>query len=160
MPDFSPLPRHKLHPAQALVIWTAPPGQDIYQQVLAAVRPQQIFIVGQPSPLDAFSSFVKQLMGLIKYALRHKEGEVYLENLAAALGHRTTTVRLGINWLAAQGKLTIYVEEDELLVLRPDQRAPTETATTIEDMLKSALAETAAYRRFFRQAGLASLEVN
>jgi single-stranded-DNA-specific exonuclease len=155
-PDLSPLSRHKLHPAQALVIWTAPPGQDIYQQVLAAVRPQQIYLVGQPSPLDTFSSFVKQLMGLIKYAMRHKEGEVYLENLAAALGHRITTVRLGINWLVAQGKLFIYAEEDELLVLRPDQHPPTEAATTIEDMLKSALAETAAYRRFFRQAGLAS----
>jgi single-stranded-DNA-specific exonuclease len=156
MPDLSPLPRHKLHPAQALVIWTAPPGQDIYQQVLAAVRPQQIFLVGQPSPVDTFSSFVKQLMGLIKYAMLHQEGEVSLENLAAALGHRITTVRLSLNWLVAQGKLTIYVEEGELLVLRPDQHPPTEAAAPIEDMLKSALAETAAYRRFFRTAGLAS----
>jgi single-stranded-DNA-specific exonuclease len=156
MPGFSLLSRHKLHPAQALVIWTAPPGQDIYQQALATVRPQQIYLVGQPSPIDTFSSFIKQLMGLIKYAMLHQAGEVSLENLAAALGHRVTTVRLGLNWLVAQGKLTIYVEEDELLVLRPDQHPPTEAAATIEDMLKSALAETAAYRRFFRQAGLAS----
>jgi single-stranded-DNA-specific exonuclease len=159
MPDLSPLPRHKLHPAAALVIWTAPPGQDIYQQALAAVRPQQIFLVGQPSPFDTFSPFVKQLMGLIKYAMLHQEGEVSLENLAAALGHRVTTVRLGLDWLVAQGKLTIYVEEDESLVLRFEQHSPTEAAATIEDMLKSALAETAAYRRFFRQAGLASLKV-
>jgi hypothetical protein len=142
-----------------LVIWTAPPGQDIFQQILTAVQPRQIFLVGQPSPLDALSPFVKQLMGLVKYAITHKEGEVYLADLAAALGHRGTTARLGINWLVAQGKLTIYAEEEALLVLRPAQQPATELATTIENMLKSALAETSAYRRFFKEAGLTSLAI-
>jgi len=157
LPDFSTLPRHKLHTTEVLVGWTAPPGRDIFQQVLATVHPQQIFLVGQPSPLDTFAAFIKQLMGLVKYALAQKAGEVNLPELAAALGHRVTTARLGINWLEAQGKLTLAVEDDELLVLRPAQHSPTEEAEMVEEMLKSVLAETAAYRRFFKKAGLTSL---
>jgi len=158
LPDVPSLPRHKLSPAETLVIWTAPPGQDIYQQALAAVKPRQIFLVGQLPPFDTLPAFVKQLMGLVKYALTHKEGEVSPEDLAAALSHRLATVRLGINWLVAQGKLSIYVEEDDLLVLRPANHSPVTEAATVENLLQVALAETAAYRKFFREASLAALQ--
>ena len=154
----SSLPRHRLHPADNLVILTAPPGHDIFQQALSVVRPQRVYLVGQPSALDSFPAFIKRLMGLVKYAMMNKEGELILEELAGALGHRMTTVRLGLDWLAAQGKLTIYVEEEELLVVRPARQSPTKEAETIETILQSALAETKAYRQFFRQASLNSLK--
>lgn len=159
LPALSSLPRHQLTPAENLVVWTAPPGQDIYQQALATVKPRQIFLVGQPSPFDTRPTFAKQLMGLVKYALTHKEGEVYLAELAAALGHRQATVRLGIDWLVAQGKLSLYADEGDILVLRPLQRPPTREAATVENLLQIALAETAAYRQFFREASLAALQV-
>jgi single-stranded-DNA-specific exonuclease len=139
-------------------VWTAPPGQDIYQQALAMVKPRQIFLVGQPAPFDTLPLFVKQLMGLVKYALTHKEGELYLAELAAALGHRQTTARLGIDWLAALGKVSIYADEGEILVLRSAQRLPTREAATVENLLQTALAETAAYRQFFKEASLATLQ--
>jgi hypothetical protein len=125
---------------------------------LALVKPRQVFLVGQPSPFDTLPVFIKQLMGLVKYALMHKEGEVIFEELAGVLGHRSTTIRLGIDWLVAQGKLSIYVEESDLLVLRPDQRPPTPEAPTVENLIQTALAETAAYRKFFREASLAALQ--
>lgn len=151
-------PRHQLAPAERLVIWSAPPGPDILQQVVHTVRPQQIMLVGQPSPLDAFPAFINHLLGLIKHALAHKEGEIDLEELAAALGHQVTTARLGIDWLAAQGRLSIYVEEAELLVLRPTQKPPEPETATVEAMLKANLTETAAFRRFFREASLGTVK--
>ncbi|GIK41636.1 MAG: single-stranded-DNA-specific exonuclease RecJ [Chloroflexota bacterium] len=158
LPNLSPLSRHQLAPAETLVIWTAPPGQDIYQQALQAVKPRHIFLVGQPSPFDTLTAFIRQLLGLIKYALTHKEGEVNLDELAAALGHRTATVRLGIDWLAVQGKLSIYADEGDILVLRPAHRPPRPEAGAVENLLQAALAETAAYRRFFREASLTALQ--
>lgn len=158
LPNLSPLLRHRLTPAESLVVWTAPPGQDIYQQALATVKPRRIYLVGQPSPFDTLPAFMKQLLGLVKYALTHKEGEVYLAELAAALGHRQTTVRLAIDWLVAQGKLSIYADEGEILVLRPAQALPRPESATIESLLQAALAETAAYRQFFRTASLATLQ--
>jgi single-stranded-DNA-specific exonuclease len=159
IPNLTVHPRHKLYRTDTLVIWTAPPGQDILQQTLATVRPRQIFLVGQSSPLDIFPAFIQQLVGLVKYALTHQAGEIDLTGLAAALSHRVTTTRLGLNWLAAQGKLAITIDGDELLVLRPAQAPSTGAANMLEESLKSALAETAAYRRFFKKAGLSSLQV-
>ncbi len=156
--NLSPLLRHQLQPAQTLVVWSAPPDHNIFQQAMALVKPQQTYLVGQPSPFDTFSPFIKQLMGLVKYSMSHKEGEVNLIVLASTLGHRVATIQLGIDWLVAQGKLEIYIEEDEILVLRSARRPPAETAEIIETILKSALAETAAYRRFFKTASLAALE--
>ena len=144
--------------AEALVIWTAPPGHDIFQQAVRTVKPRQVYLVGQPSPLDGLPAFVRQLMGLVKYALTNKAGEVELPGLAAALGQRVTTTRLGLDWLVAQGKVTIYVEEDDLLVLQACRQPPSAESNTVEAMLASALAETAAYRRFFREAGLEALQ--
>jgi hypothetical protein len=62
---------------------------------------------------------------------------------------------LGLDWLAAQGKLAIELEEESLLVVRFGQFAASiENATILEAILKAALAETAAYRRFFQTASL------
>jgi single-stranded-DNA-specific exonuclease len=158
LPGMASLPRHKLHRAETLVIWSAPPGQDIFEQALALVKPHRIVVVGRPSPLDLFPNFIKQLMGLVKYAMMQRAGEVVLRDLAGGLGHRLTTTRLGLDWLVARGKLAIHADEDDIVVLRRDQRPPITDAPVVEEMLISALAETAAYRRFFRQANLASLK--
>jgi single-stranded-DNA-specific exonuclease len=151
------LPRHRLSPAGSLIVWSAPPDPDVFRQVVNRVRPHQIYVVGFPATFDAFPAFIKRLMGLIKHALSHKSGELILEEVAAALGQAVTTARLGIGWLEAQGKLAITVEEAELLVVRPAQGAASAEAEALEQILKAALAETAAYRQFFRQADLAAL---
>jgi single-stranded-DNA-specific exonuclease len=153
----STLTRHQLTPAETLVIWTPPPGQDIYRQAIAQVRPRQIIVVAQPVLLDKLLAFIPQLMGLVKYAIQHKEGEVNLEGVAAVLGHRRATVRLGVDWLVAQGKLSIVADEGDWLVLRADLRSPRPEAAALETLLQTALAETAAYRDFFRRASLAAL---
>jgi single-stranded-DNA-specific exonuclease len=158
-PGLPAVPRHKLYPARSLVVWTAPPGQDIFQQVVAVVRPEQIVLVVQPSSFDAFGAFVNGLMGGLKFAIAKKSGEIMVEELAATLGHRAATVRLGIKWLEAQGKVRVDVEEDELLVVRPAASPPrVRQSAAIEQILQATLAETAAYRDFFRRAGLTTLE--
>ncbi|MDX1523914.1 MAG: DHHA1 domain-containing protein, partial [Anaerolineae bacterium] len=152
------LSRHRLERAENLVVWSAPPAAEVFGQALKRVQPKRVYLIGQPSAFDTLPAFVKQLMGLIKHALSHKEGEVDLEALAAALGHMMSTARLGIEWLVRQGKLSIFVDEDDgLLVLRPAQGAPNSEAARIESILRARLAETAAYRQFFRTAGLEAL---
>jgi single-stranded-DNA-specific exonuclease len=158
LPNLPLLARHRVQPAEALVIWTAPPGQDVFRQVLAGVKPRQVLVVGQTAPFDTLPAFIRQLMGLVKYAMEQKAGEIELEVLAAALGQRATTARLGLDWLAAQGKLSFTAEGDDLLVVRPASQPPSPDLATIEALLQEGLAETAAYRRFFRQASLESIE--
>jgi hypothetical protein len=157
--DIALTPRHHLTPARALVVWTAPAGQDIFQQAVAAVQPEQIVLVLRPSLYDTLNAFIGGLMGGLKFAIAKKSGEVVMEELAATLGHRAATVRLGIKWLEAQGKVRVDVEEDELLVVQA-VAGPTRgrQAAAIGQILQTTLAETAAYRDFFRRAGLTTLE--
>jgi hypothetical protein len=157
VPGFTPAARHQLQPAATLVIWQAPPGHDLFQQGLAAVKPRQVVLVGESGPFDTLPAFARQLTGLIKYALTRRAGEIDLPALAAAMAHRVSTVELGLNWLAALGKLTLTAESDELVVVQAARHPPSAEAAALETMLHTALAETAAYRRFFRQAGLNTL---
>lgn len=156
---MSATPRHRLHPAEVLVVLTAPPGPDILAEAVAAVAPRQIVLVGQPSPLDSLPAFARQLLGLVKFAVTRREGELLLPEVAAALSHRPTTARLGLDWLAAQGKISIEIEEDEVLVVRPAALPPdSRRAAAIEEVLAAALSETASFRDFFRRASLTILE--
>jgi single-stranded-DNA-specific exonuclease len=149
--DLTLLPRHKIQPDDTLVIWTVPPDENIYQQAMKLVQPQRVFLVGQHSPFDSLPAFMRQLMGLIKYAMQHKNGQIEWETLVAVLGHTLATVRLGIDWLVAQGKLSSESINGGLLKLQPAQQsANLPEATEIEKRLKTALAETVAYREFFR----------
>ena len=97
-------------------------------------------------------------MGLLKYAITHRYGEVVVEDIAALMGHRAATVRLGMDWLAAQGKLVVKPEEDDLLLVRiGDEQKNPETVALLAEVLKTALVETAAHRNFVRQANVSAL---
>lgn len=158
VPGVETLPRYKLHPAETLVLWTVPPATGIYEQLVRTVKPTQIFIIAESSPVDTFAAVVQRLMGGVKYTLAQKAGRVSRVELAAICGHTEALVQLGLDWLVAQGKLAVDSLDDETLLLQAATQPPTSDAATIEAMLKTQLAETAAYRRFFQQADLAALQ--
>jgi hypothetical protein len=143
------LHRQQLAPSSHLVIWTAPPNDEVYQAALKWVQPRQIYLVGRAAPFDSLTLFVRQLMGLIKYALQQKHGQVEWEQLMAALGHGLGTVELGLNWLVAQGKLGYETHNDSLQLHVAYKEADPAAVATAEQRLKAALIETAAYRQFF-----------
>ncbi len=154
---LSLLSRDNLPSAESLVIWTAPSSETVFQQIIATVRPRRVFLVGQVPPFDSPLTFISQLMGLLKYAMQQRNGEVQLEQLAAALGHDVATIRWGINWLAAQGKLTTSNKNGMWVVQTSQQPANQIEATMIEQYLKSALTEAVAYRKFFLSVSLSEL---
>ncbi len=152
-------------PAEKLVIWQAPPGQDILAQLLATTQPEVIYMVARPGPYDTLPTFIKQLMGLIKYSLSHYGGRLEIETLALAMGHRPATIRLGLQWLAGQGKLRVIaplgsadpIQTEDILVVRANQEPATAQIDGLTEMLLDLLHETAAYRNFVRQANLSAL---
>ena len=151
--------------ARTLVIWQTPPGQDMLRRVLATVQPEIIYIVARPASFDTFSAFVKRLMGLIKYSLVHYGGRLEIATLAAALGHRPATIRLGLLWLVSQGKLRVIaplgqanaIQRVAILVVRPNDVPPTPQSDDLKRALLDLLRETAAYRDFVRRANLSAL---
>jgi single-stranded-DNA-specific exonuclease len=151
--EISVLNRNQLAQGRALVIWTAPPGPDVLQAALAAVDPREVYLFGRLVPqMDAPRSFLQQIEGVIKYSISKLEGSVDLPQAAAALGHRVAAVRLGVDYWAGRGALTVVEERDTYVLVREGGQAREGVRVAAAEALRSVLNETAAYRRHFQGA--------
>lgn len=150
--------RYELAAASTLVVWSAPPGPRELQAALARVSPRRVIVCAvQDQGEDAVEPFLRRLAGLLKYDLTRRQGRVYLPALAAATGQRLATVRKGVEWLAARGRITVALwDGDDLQVGAGDERSGTRS-TELEADLRALLAETAAYRAYFRRADVAHI---
>jgi len=143
-------------PAEALVLWTAPPGPQELAALLARVSPQRVHLFALDPGLDEPQAFLRRLAGLVKYALAHYGGRIdgaLIERMAAATAQRTGTVRCGLEWLAAQGQWTLADRGEAGWQVSaapgtPDRTAAQRAALRLADLLT----ETAAYRAYVRQA--------
>ena len=150
---------------ETLVLWQAPPGQDVLAQLMTATQPEIVYLVARPAPFDTLIPFMKQLMGLIKFSLKTYGGRLEFAALAGALGHREGTLRLAVGWLVCQGKLRVIapagpvdpVQTDDVVVIRLHQGEPAGRCDELKHTLIDLLSETAAYRNFVRRANLAAL---
>jgi len=163
--------RLELAPARALAIWTAPAGRAELLAALERVSPATVYLFALDPGLDTPETFLGRLTGLVKYALNSAGGRATLPALAAATAQRTTTVRRGLAWLQARAYLASVGEAGDELQLSAtpppvdseagQQASPVSTAAaaTSAAQLEALLAETAAYRAFFRQAGKDTLMI-
>ncbi len=140
-----------------LVLWQAPPGDDLLRQIISAAQPQAIYLVARPSRLDALPAFMEHLMGVVKYALNRYGGRLQIAAIAAAMAHREGTVRLGLDWLVNRGKLRVIVKTEEVWVVRADNRPSRSDSNELQIALRELLRETAAYRAFVRSARIEAL---
>ncbi len=151
--------RLELQPCPRLAVWTAPPGQREWQQVLDRIQPEEIDLVARVPDRDDRGTFLRDLRGLVKFALGKLEGKVDLERAAARLGHRTGTIAAGLEHMAAIGTLTIVERENEYwrieaLAGQPDPLQVTLTTARLDEYLD----ETAAYRESFRKTPISDMD--
>jgi single-stranded-DNA-specific exonuclease len=144
--------RSSLEPAPALAIWTAPPGPDVLADALERAAPSTVYLFGLDPGLDRPRAFLERLAGLVKHALSALAGRVELAVLAERLAQREATVRLGLRWLAARGQVEMVGEEQGAVILAPGAGESGSELPQAEERLRQALAEAAAYRRYFATA--------
>ncbi len=143
--------RHNLQPARALVIWRAPAGPRELQAALARASPAAVYLCDEDGD-DRLEPFARRLAGLLKHDLKRRQGRVDVARLAAAAGQRAATVRKGIEWLAARGQIAIVEGDGDEWRIEAGQGAAGEDAEEIHLQLTALLAETAAYRAYYRRA--------
>ncbi len=138
--------RAELVPGKELVIWTLPPGPREFEAVLKWVQPEKVYWMGRDAAEETVEEFLRRLAGFLKFAVRAYEGHVSLERLAAEMAHREETIRKGVAFFVAKGLFSIQWEgEGKGQVLVGGKGCPSEQ---VEHQLRSALAETQAYRGF------------
>ena len=113
--------RDDLEPGPDLVVWTAPPDRVTWEGVLERLKPDQVVIYARLPETDVLETFLSRLAGLVKYALKRKEGRIELSRLAGAMAHSERTVRAALDWMASQGHLTIAEEQEDAVFILPGE---------------------------------------
>ena len=140
--------RMDLKPARELVLWTSPPGPRVLTTLLKKVQPETIYLFAQNPGLDEPAPFIKRLVGLVKYALMHYDGETTLDELAAACAHDENTVRAGLELLPSLGVVAKIDEDRRVFLTRRNSEEDNGGGADLEALLK----EVKAFRRAFAQA--------
>lgn len=148
-PSVEGLRRHELPSSPALVIWSTPPGPAELKSVIERVKPRIIFCFNQSPPELTIDELLRQLGGRLKYVINVRQGRTSIVELAGALAQRELEVRYGLEWFAAIGQISYELRPNgSIVITKGGQLSPSAgSAAAIENLLKSSLAETAAYRR-------------
>lgn len=113
-----------------LMFWEFPPTLQIFQEILQTSEARTVYLVGARAADEDAAGFLKKLLGLVKFAVNKRDGQVQGERLAVALGTNKMCVALGltvlrkvsvIDWFAEEG--CIFLDIIGAPTGRPEQQA-------------------------------------
>lgn len=149
--------RETIDRAEALVIWTAPPGLRELEMALDKTCPNAVYILARHTPQDTPETFLKRLGGLVKYALRAYDGVVSLPRLAGATAQKEITMRRGLEWLQAKGQISLeWLDGGQVKINTGAGPGESALAESLWDDITALLSESRAYRAYFREADLSA----
>lgn len=109
---FNCVDRQTVFGVKHLIIWQYPPSLRSFQQIIHAAQPRSVYLVGgTPTIADEPGAFLKRLMGLMRFAAKHKEGKVEGERVAAALASTKMAVALGLSILRKLSVIDWFSED-------------------------------------------------
>ncbi len=142
--------RYDLPQADALIVWAAPCGWRELVYAIERVKPTTIYLGATGAADDRVEPFLKRLTGLLKHDITQRGGRVNVPRLAAALNQRLITARKGIEWLEATGQINTREWSEEQVIVALGGQASAEVDELAAE-LKVLLAETAAWRQYYRR---------
>jgi single-stranded-DNA-specific exonuclease len=151
--------RFDLRLADELAIYTVPPSPVELQAALETVRPKKVYLFGIPPLIEKADAFLARLAGFAKYAINQKGGKVTVSELAVATGQREGAIRLGLEWLAAGGHISIERDAETVFLSSGNGDLNQYLQREVYVAVRGILQETAAYRAHFQRADAESLIV-
>jgi single-stranded-DNA-specific exonuclease len=152
--------RFELSRSDILVIWSTPPSFPVCREVVAAVDPARVIVVGKPSGVTGTREFLQQLAGLLKFVAAKRDGRVGAQELASRLALTDELIELGIRWIQAKGK--IRAEErakgDFTITMGGTETHGAAEAAKLELEISRAWKELAAFREYFQSTGIEELK--
>ncbi len=150
--------RNELCLAPALVIWTIPPSLSTLQLALQRVKPLTVYLFAQDAHTDEPRQFLERLKGLIKSVIIRYQGQSNWRWLTAATAQTRPVVRLGLEWLAAEGLISFqHLDEEQIVISKANGEKSPQRKTIYENLCRQ-LSETSAYRTFYRTSSLEALQ--
>ena len=151
--------RFELHPSDEFAIYTTPPSPTELHAALEMVRPKKVYLFGVSPASEKADAFLSRLAGLAKYVINQKTGKVTVGELAVVTGQREGAIRLGLEWLAAGGHISIQRDASPETVLLSAGNGELNQYLQRELYLavKGILEETEAYRAHFQRGDVDKL---
>ena len=149
----------ELSRADELVIYTTPPSPHELHAALDVVKPATIYIFAVSPAEERADEFLAKLAGLTKFAINQRGGRVTAVELAGVTGQREGAVRIGLEWLAAGGHVSIQgdASQDAYLLSRGTGETNQYLQKELYMGVKGILQETAAYRAHFVRSSVDAL---
>jgi hypothetical protein len=94
------------------------------------------------------------LGGLIKYAIKHKDGEATLNDLAIACAATKELVRFGLSYWEAKGALVVDDVEDEVIFKFAKNDSNPAAVEIYKTLINDSMEESLAYRAYFKTGEL------
>jgi single-stranded-DNA-specific exonuclease len=149
--------RFELAPADEFAIYTTPPSATELRAALEIVKPKKVYLFGVSPVAEKVDAFLARLTGLAKYVINQKGGKVTVGELAVVTGQREGTIRLGLEWLAAGGHISIQRDDETVLLSTGNGDLNQYLQRELYLAVKGILEETEAYRAHFQRAEAESL---
>jgi single-stranded-DNA-specific exonuclease len=149
--------RFELRPSDEFAIYTTPPSPTELHAALETVRPKKVYLIGVSPASEKADAFLLRLAGFAKYVINQKGGKVTVGELAVATGQREGTIRLGLEWLAAGGHISIQREDGTVLLSTGNGDLNQYLQRELYLAVKGILEEIEAYRAHFLRAEAESL---
>jgi len=146
--------RFELQQADEFAIYTTPPSPAELRKALEVAKPKMISVFAVPPAEEKPEEYLHRLAGLCKYAVNQRSGKATVHELAAAMASREVAVRVGLEWFAAGGQLSVSFEEDAVNLSTEKRGKNPYLQAELFTALKGILNETSAYRKYFATADL------
>jgi len=146
------LPLSELVESDRLIVYTAPTSPHALQDALERVQPAQMVLIAADPPIQGFLGVQRRLLELVKHVLNQQEGQTTLQALAEAVGQAPATVRLALDHAAAQGEISVSYGRGERVQIAQVHGTPAADEPVKRAAFYASVAETEAYRAFFRRA--------
>ena len=149
--------RFELQQADEFAIWTIPPSPTELRAALEMVKPKKIYLFGVSPNAQKTDEFLSRLAGMARFIINQRGGKITIGELASVTAQREGAIRIGLEWLAAGGHVSIAGEEDAILLSTGNGKLNQYVQRELYLAVKGILEETAAYRAHFARANVDSL---
>ncbi len=142
--------RLDIGPTKHLVILTPPPSLSTLKEIIFLSNPETITFCAIDTRPVTVESFLADLMGLIRFAINKKAGQLDIQRFSARLSQNPITIQRGMDLLVEKG--IISLEKGKVIESEIKMPKNMVEVTRIEVELKGLLEETAAFREFYKRA--------
>ena len=107
--------RETLTPADELLLVSFPPSYDLLKRIIHQAKPKTLIIANAITQSEKPDQFRNICIGLLKYAIKNKEGKLPISVIEIQTGQRPDAIKSALSLLSAQGLFQIEISKDEII---------------------------------------------